>query len=324
MPTLRDPTKEASSRDYLVRPHNESAVSSLPEGARPSFPHETFIAIALSGDDADLEMAIAALWEQGCLGSHTQDDEMVVYFPKPQDGPAAEHYVTLIKQIFPNVRSRELADVHEADWDTVWKTSLTGSELAASFYVLPSWLPEPATPRRVLRIDPKRAFGTGTHETTRLCAQAIETLTTTRTIKTLIDVGTGTGILAMVAAFCGVQSVLGIEPDRDAFDCAVENIQAHGLEGVVRLENKGYAELDEQADMIVANLHLFLLESAIPSLGARLSPNGILVVSGILVEQLDELRSIVHAHELEVISNSFDGMWAAACLSPAPAGGSLE
>jgi ribosomal protein L11 methyltransferase len=136
----------------------------------------------------------------------------------------------------------------------------------------------------VLRLDPEQAFGTGTHDTTRLAAGLLERVV--RPGDRVIDLGAGTGILAMVAALRGASEVMAIEPDQDAAGCARENVERNGL-GCIRIENAGYESYDRlEADVIAANITRPVLEEAVSRMEARS-----LVLSGLLAEEVDDFEA---------------------------------
>ncbi|MGH9392145.1 MAG: 50S ribosomal protein L11 methyltransferase, partial [Vicinamibacteria bacterium] len=114
-----------------------------------------------------------------------------------------------LKDRLPRVLCLEGEPQPVQDWLAAWKESFTGFALCESFFILPTWLSQPAVDRTILKLDPEQAFGTGTHDTTRLAATLLERLV--RPGDRVIDLGAGTGILAMVAAHQGAAEVVAIE-----------------------------------------------------------------------------------------------------------------
>ena len=296
-------------------------------GETPNDSHEpnspaSYLALSIVGEDAELEMALALLLDEGCLGSHSEDGALILYF-EDEGVQRSGELVRRVESAFPQLSCRSLPTFPEEDWAEQSRALWTGGEIGAKFYALPSWLEAPKTDRHVLRIDPKRAFGTGSHETTRGCASNIETISAEHAIDSMVDVGCGTGILAIIGAFSGVRSVLALEPDPDAHACAIENVRRHAVEDIIEVQQAGFEALESlegSVDLIVANLHLALLEQALPGIRKSLSSNGVAVLSGILVEQATEIRESIDVNRLREVSHLRNGDWLTFRITPRLAG----
>ncbi len=244
----------------------------------PSYP-----VLEIAGDALGLEIALSHLSDWGCLGTEEipPAGNLRAFFPQETD--VAEVARDLRRRL-SGIDCREAAPQPVADWLAAWKASFTGFALGESHFILPTWLPEPSVERLVLRLDPEQAFGTGTHDTTRLAATLLERIV--RPGDRVIDLGAGTGILAMVAALRGAREVTAIEPDEDAARCARENVARNGL-ARIRVETAGYESYERlEADVIVANITRPILEEAILRMEAR-----ILVLSGLLADEVDDFQS---------------------------------
>ncbi|HLG14866.1 MAG TPA: 50S ribosomal protein L11 methyltransferase [Blastocatellia bacterium] len=186
------------------------------------------------------------------------------------------------------------SEIPDQDWMQRWKEGFEPLEVGERFVVAPSWkLPVRSDDRIVIQIDPGMAFGTGTHETTRLCLEAIE-----RHWRggSMLDVGTGTGILAIGAALlCPGSRVVGIDVDPQAVRIARENVGMNGAASVEISE----AQLREYAgcafDMVVANLTAEMIVSLMDDLAACKAEGGTLILSGIL----NELAALVESRVIE-------------------------
>jgi ribosomal protein L11 methyltransferase len=244
----------------------------------PSYP-----VLEIAGAPGDLEIALSHLADWGCLGAEEVPPNGWLRAFFPQETDVAE-VARDLGQRLPGVEIREADAVPVEDWLAAWKASFTGFSLGESHFILPTWLPEPSTDRAVIRLDPEQAFGTGTHDTTRLAAALLERLV--RPGDRVIDLGAGTGILAMVAALGGASEVVAIEPDEEAARCARENVARNGLERI-RVENAGYESYESlEADLIAANITRQILEEAVLRMRAPL-----LVLSGLLADEVDEFAS---------------------------------
>jgi ribosomal protein L11 methyltransferase len=243
----------------------------------PSYP-----VLEIEGAAEDLEIALSYMSDWGCLGAEEPSARSLrAFFPEEVDVAAVARD---LRERLPGVDCRAGEPQPLEDWLSEWRKSFTGFSLGESFFVLPSWKPTPSIDRTILRIDPEQAFGTGTHDTTRLAATLLERIV--RPGDRVIDLGAGTGILAMVAAHRGAAEVLAIEPDEDAARCATENVARNGLERI-RVETAGYEAYDRlEADVIVANITRPVLEAAVPRMDAPT-----LVLSGLLAEEVDDFVS---------------------------------
>jgi ribosomal protein L11 methyltransferase len=244
--------------------------------------------LELEGPEDDRELALALAMEFGCLGAvESATERFRAFFPEGAPLPAL---VREIEKVLPRLSCRLPPPEPARDWLTEWKATLTGFGLGESFFVLPTWRSGPSIDRSILRIDPERAFGTGTHDTTRLAASLLERFVSPGA--RVIDLGAGTGILAMAAARLGAGSVTALDPDEDACRCARGNFDRNGLSGVIRLECHGYEDLDAlEADLIVANVNRTVLGRAIERLNAAT-----IILSGLLAEELDDFsRSLPRA-----------------------------
>jgi ribosomal protein L11 methyltransferase len=266
--------------------------------------------VEIEGAREDLEIALALLMEWGSLGAEERDDgskpKLRAFFPEGVDATALSR---ALMNALPALVARPGAPEKVRDWLAEWKQSFHGFALGDRFFILPTWKPIPDidVDRSILRIDPEQAFGTGTHETTRLAAGLLERLV--RPKSRVIDLGSGTGILAMVAARLGADSVLAIEPDEHAARCARENVLRNGLAERVRVETAAAEDFPTIAsDLVVANINRPLLESAVTRINAPL-----VVLSGILADELEELEAAVPAR-FAVRERWTSGEWAALVL----------
>lgn len=179
--------------------------------------------------------------------------------------------------------------VGSEDWSSSWKENFKPIRIGTRLLVAPSWEPLPDRAAEiVLRIDPGMAFGTGGHETTRLCLEMLEEAfeqPAAVSAPSVLDLGTGSGILAMAAALLGAGSVTAVDIDPQAVDVARENIAQNGLVGRIACSTTPLEALAGPFDIIVANILAEELVRLSPLLTGRLAPGGRLILSGILAEK---------------------------------------
>jgi ribosomal protein L11 methyltransferase len=207
----------------------------------------------------------------------------------------------------------DLSVTVEEDWDTAWRRGLGPVQATPRIIVHPSWCPVAAAPPQVsVCIDPKMAFGTGGHETTRLCLRALEELVDGRSC--CLDLGTGSGILAIAAAKLGAACVLALDTDPRAVENARENLTLNGVDDgrievlLGSLECAG----GRTFSLIVANIQRSVLVPLLAGLANCLTPGGHLVLSGLLAPEVDACRQAVGAAGLRVVRGLAEGEWA--CL----------
>lgn len=179
--------------------------------------------------------------------------------------------------------------VNDADWNENWKKYFKAFEVGNRLAVCPSWETyENVENRTVLSIDPGAAFGTGTHATTSLCLNALE-----QVIKSgdrVLDIGCGSGILAIAAVLLGAESAFGTDIDAQSVKTANANAEINGVDDKARftvVDEKGYG--DTQYDVICANIVADVILDLLPKVKNNLKPDGVLIVSGIIDLRAEEI-----------------------------------
>jgi ribosomal protein L11 methyltransferase len=200
----------------------------------------------------------------------------------------------------------DTAPVPSMDWEAVFRAHHRSVAIGTRLLVAPPWdLPESGG-REVIVIDPGMAFGTGQHPTTRTCLEELEDLTATRRLESVLDVGTGTGILAAAAARLGVPRVVGIDIDLGALPVAratlIRNDVAH-----VSLVAGRLAAVRGRYDLVLANLLADALIAEAAALIEHTTPGGWVVASGILEQQVPSVAAAFTPWRVEHIRA--DGPW---------------
>jgi ribosomal protein L11 methyltransferase len=235
-------------------------------------------------------------------------------------------------EALPTPQIRFLA---EADWAEAWKSGYDVLHIGHRLVVRPTWrdyTPEPGD--LVIALDPGMAFGSGLHPTTRLCLEVLEDYLCpaqagVRPGASVLDVGTGSGILAIAAARLGASRVLALDTDPLAVRVARENVALNQVESVVRVE-VGTVPISNLPwptrqpvlagpggrqsphwDLIVVNILAETIIDLAPALAASLSPQGILVASGIIAERTDAVLASLHQNGLSLVEQRNDGEWVA-------------
>ena len=215
-----------------------------------------------------------------------------VYFPVDDRlGERIERVKQRIGQILESVPEFELRQVQEEDWAEAWKTYFKPEHIG-SVVIKPSWESyQPVSGEIVVELDPGMAFGTGTHPTTRLCLSLLQEQAPGR--NNMLDVGTGSGILAVTAAKLGVGRIVASDIDSLAVKVATENVQRNGVCDQVRVVEGDLLrlKLNTPFELVVANIITNAILKLLPDLSGVLAPNGRFLASGIIDERFPEVEA---------------------------------
>ena len=237
----------------------------------------------LSGD------GVAGVWE-----SHSPEPgltRLVLYFHPRSNLEEVERIVRAVFQRAEKSNpaiSRTL--VEECDWTEEWKKSYTSFPISDDFFVIPSWentvCPDDRLP---IRIDPGQAFGTGTHETTQMTMEALARWVEPDHV--VLDVGTGSGILAIASRLLGAKMIFACDNDPVAAQVAQANIERNSQDNVHTFCGSIDSVQTASSGLILGNLTAEVITSLLQEFHRVLAPRGMAILSGILLEQAEELRA---------------------------------
>jgi ribosomal protein L11 methyltransferase len=271
------------------------------------------------------EAVVNFLIEQGATGIEELDgdlgwERLRTYFP--QDGKeerilrALHRYLQSLQKISPEIPRAQIktTSLAEQDWEENWKRFFKPIQVTARFVVKPPWSKIRSKRGQIpIDITPGMAFGTGTHATTILCIRALGERLKKRGLSVL-DVGTGSGILSIIAAKLRAKEVWGIDIDGVAVQNARENVKKNDVSDIVKIRKGRIGDLHRTFNVVVANLDLKSLRRMRRSLLNHLKSQGFLILSGILEEEKKRIRQ--HYSEtglLRWIKETQVGEWA--CLT---------
>lgn len=205
----------------------------------------------------------------------------------------------------------ETTVVDDGQWKDSYKEHFKTIDLTDNIIVKPSWEPVPENnTKKILELDPGMAFGTGDHATTSMCAVLMDEAGCEG--KKVLDIGTGSGILAIAADLLGASDILGVDIDPSAVEVAIENAEVNGCGDNVRfIEGDLTKGIDFRADIVVANLMAEMVVMLISSVREHMLPEGVFISSGILVEKKDMVIKALDKAGFETVKVMKKGEWCA-------------
>jgi len=201
--------------------------------------------------------------------------------------------------------------VDEDDWATAWKQYYKTTQIGENIVVKPSWEEySPETGDLVIDLDPGMAFGTGTHETTMMCIEALEKAVKEDSV--VFDVGCGSGILSIAAAKLGAKKVVAIDLDPVAVHVSKENVDNNNVSDIVEVKHGNLMEvISDKADIVVANIIADIIMLLSKEIRSYLKNNGLFITSGIILDKINDVKESLEANGLKVLEVNTNGEWAA-------------
>jgi ribosomal protein L11 methyltransferase len=261
-----------------------------------------WIALKVRTPAAVHEALVNFLVEETRRGVEVAEEWVTAYCRKGREAETClgslRRYYGALRVLQPELPELEVVreELADQDWGEAWKEFFKPTRIGNTIVVKPTWEPyQPGTGEVVIEIDPGRAFGTGGHPSTALCIEELEHLLGARGARqhgsapSVLDVGTGTGILGIVAARLGAARVLGLEVDRDALEAAAGNVERNGVAEIMRVSELPLHHVEETFQVVVANLSAPLLEQMADEIARRVCPGGRLLLSGIVLDQVEEV-----------------------------------
>jgi ribosomal protein L11 methyltransferase len=231
------------------------------------------------------------------VGLWNEEGFSYLFFTKPED----QYVDDAIRTCELGLGSRH--EVRYGDWQTGLPPH--GIQVAGLHFVRRD---HPSPPPEALLLDPSVVFGDGSHPTTICCLRFMQEIIRAKSITSMLDLGTGSGILALAAARIGVRSILAVDRNRLAFRTATENIRANSLETVIRVrEGEARLFIDQPFDLVAANLPFHVLRELIPLRAASL--HKFWIVSGINEKQAETLKELFSEQDYEICRQTADPPW---------------
>jgi ribosomal protein L11 methyltransferase len=284
-------------------------------------PLKSWLRISLHVPGVAAEAVSNFLMEQGATGIEEnkkgqKGDRLKTYFPR--DGRevgvlrALRRYLKSLQAIQPELSQVkvEATTIPEQDWGEKWKRFFKPFHVTSRVVVKPPWASfRPKKNEISIVINPGMAFGTGTHATTKLCIHALEKGLKKKG-RSVLDVGTGSGILSILAARMGAEEVLGIDTDEVAVEAARENARQNQVSDLIQVRKGSIGNIQRQFDVVVANIDLRSLRRMRRPLLRHLRGKGLLVLSGLLEGEGERLRRhYMQTGFLRWVESTQEGEW---------------
>lgn len=251
-----------------------------------------------AGEGVDQELLVDALWSAGAVGVWERGQDVVAWFPEAT------------RSVPPGGRWEPEPD---RDWLTEWKDGLEPVRLGR-LTLTPSWHPAAHSRACTVVLDPGMAFGTGHHATTRLCLSVLERADVSG--RRILDVGTGSGVLAIAAARLGATEVVAVDVDPEAVSVAALNADRNQVVVDFRVGSLEVALEDGPFDIVVANLSTDLVLGSAAALLTLTVPGGLLVVSGVAATRRQKAADVFRGLGAKLLAAEVEHEWAALTVSP--------
>jgi ribosomal protein L11 methyltransferase len=288
--------------------------------SEPRYPY-LHVAVSRHGDDDEVELVSSLLFDLGALGLEERDASTLL------KSAAGEQTTTLVASFADDASASaaqaELSSKWPAAlehvvgdaWRDGWKAYFKPLRVGTRFVVRPSWEPYEAAPDDlVITLDPGQAFGTGTHETTQLLLAALPGHVVEG--MRVLDVGTGSGILAIGACLLGAAHVTALDTDPLAVTATEENAAANGVSARIAASQTLVEDIAHSFPLVLANIEARVLAPLASVLTERVAPGGKLFLSGLLQQDMERMLS-AYAH-MRVLALQEAGDWRALLLERTP------
>lgn len=236
------------------------------------------------------------------------DSDVVELTAFPEDEEMAKNLINLLQSI-DNTKSSYLIKDDE-DWANNWKKYYHQVPVGDKLLIKPSWedLEDEFKDRLIVEIDPGMAFGTGTHETTYMCLEALEKYVQDNDV--VFDVGCGSGILGIAAAKLGAKEIVAVDLDEKCVETSIENAKLNGVDDKMEVHLGNLLDVvDGTANIIVSNIIAEIITGLVFDLREHLVPNGIFIASGIIEEKIQMVVDELGKNEFEILDIKKKNGW---------------
>lgn len=268
-----------------------------------------YIKLVFDLEERFQEPFIAELIEMDFYGFEQFDNRLIAYVEKPRYNDYNREQIEQLIGIYPGAAFVEMEDIEEKNWNEAWEQTIQ-PQLIGRFLVRPTWsIRQPEEGQILLEIDPKMAFGTGYHPTTRLMLRQIGGIDFHG--KSVLDAGTGTGILAIASVKLGAKYAVGFDLDPWSKENADENSMINQVSDDVEIRMGGMEQvkMGENFDICLANINRNVIIELIEPLIGVTNDGGDILLSGLLNVDEDILRDKLESLPVEITKLEREGEW---------------
>jgi ribosomal protein L11 methyltransferase len=268
-----------------------------------------------AGEDLRQQL-IALLGQLGIEGFWEDGDLLKCYVPDQKWTPALQEEMRSVIGMIVSPSAHPLPPMHvqalaERNWNEEWEKTIQPIHVTPKIVIAPSWHAYAAAPGElVLTIDPKMSFGTGYHESTRLILRLVEQYM--RPGASTLDIGTGTGVLAIAAIRMGAHDAVACDIDEWSYDNAIENAAQNGVADRLTILQGDIAMTPERPyDLVIANIQKNVLIPMMPAMRTRLAPGGTLLLAGLLNIDRSDMAAALDEHGFRIATELAENEWIA-------------
>ncbi len=273
-----------------------------------------YVQFKISINDDYQEALIAELEEMDFEGYRQFDDEMIAYISQKNIQIGDRERIEQLLAVYPGQNFIQTEKIEEEkNWNSEWEQTIQPQKIG-KFLVRPTWVNKQAAEGQILlEIDPKMAFGTGYHATTRLLLKMLPQFI--KEGDTVLDAGTGTGILAIAAVKIGAKKVIAFDTDERSVLNATENVFLNGVNKAVEIKHGSLetAQGEEKFDVILVNINKNAIKEMIAGFSKLLNRSGVLLLSGLLKRDEEDIKNKLRQYALKPIKTKLQEEWLAIC-----------
>lgn len=277
--------------------------------------------IELTADEALSEEIVAVFSQLGFEGFWQEGAALRCYIRSDRWSDEMQREIELVARTIHRSADSPLPtfsikQIEEKNWNEEWEKTIKPIHVTQRIVITPTWHNYQAQAGElVLTIDPKMSFGTGYHETTRLMLNLMERYA--QPGMKLLDVGTGTGVLAIAGIKLGAASAIGVDNDEWSYENAIENCKLNHVHEKVKILLGVLDDVRESGfDMIVANIQRNVIEPLLPAMKSKLKPDGVMILSGLLDVDENPMREAIQGSGFTVQEILRENEWISIVLQP--------